>query len=106
MESKRERESGQLDAMRSGWSVGVAVPARLSDHCRHPFDVPCHRNQRPLASHRGQPARQELDLITRLMRLLTRQGLLIEEAGMSYLAEPDADDADRGLTALQAASCT
>jgi hypothetical protein len=38
--------------------------------------------------------------------LLTRQGYLIEEQGMRYLAEPDADDADRALTALQAASCT
>ncbi len=42
-------------------------------------------------------------LITRLMRLLTRQGYLVEEQGMRYLAEPDAHNA---LTALQAASCT
>jgi Putative transposase len=42
-------------------------------------------------------------IITRLMRLLTRQGYLIEEQGMSYLAEPDAHNA---LTPLQAASCT
>jgi hypothetical protein len=45
-------------------------------------------------------------IITRLMRLLTRQGLLIEEQGMTYLAEPDADNALPALTALQAASCT
>jgi hypothetical protein len=44
-----------------------------------------------------------LKIITRIMRLLTRQGLLIEEQGMSYLAEPDPDNA---LTPLQAASCT
>jgi len=37
------------------------------------------------------------------MRLLTRQGTLIEEQGMTYLAEADADLA---LTPLQAASCT
>jgi hypothetical protein len=30
-------------------------------------------------------------IITRIMRLLTRQGLLIEEQGMSYLAEPNSD---------------
>jgi acyl-CoA synthetase (AMP-forming)/AMP-acid ligase II len=42
-------------------------------------------------------------IITRILRLLTRQGLLIEEQGMSYLAEPDAHNA---LTPLQAASCT
>ena len=45
-------------------------------------------------------------IITRLMRLLTRQGYLVEEQDMRYLAEPDADDADHALTALQAASCT
>jgi Putative transposase len=37
------------------------------------------------------------------MRLLTRQGFLIEEQGMTYLAEADRD---RALTRLQAASCT
>ena len=48
-------------------------------------------------------------IITRIMRLLTRQGHLIEEQGMAlgqpltYLAEPDSDHA---LTPLQAASCT
>jgi Putative transposase/Transposase zinc-binding domain len=42
-------------------------------------------------------------IITRLMRLLMRQGWLIEEQGMTYLAEPDSDNA---LTPLQAASCT
>ena len=48
-------------------------------------------------------------IITRLMRLLTRQGHLIEEQGMAlgqplrYLAEIETDGA---LTPLQAASCT
>jgi hypothetical protein len=42
-------------------------------------------------------------IITRILRLLTRQGYLIEEQGMTYLAEPDSDHA---LTPLQAASCT
>ena len=42
-------------------------------------------------------------IITRLMRLLTRQGYLIEEQGMRYLAEIEANHA---LTPLQAASCT
>jgi hypothetical protein len=46
------------------------------------------------------------EIITRLMRLLTRHGYLVEEQAMTYLAEPDADEADRGLRALQAASCT
>ena len=37
------------------------------------------------------------------MRFLTRQGYLIEEQGMTYLAEADTD---RALAPLQAASCT
>ena len=40
-------------------------------------------------------------LITRLMKLLTRRGLLIEEQGVRYLAGIDADQA---LTPLQATS--
>ena len=42
-------------------------------------------------------------IIARLMRLLTRQGVLIEERGVRYLAGLEAD---RALTPLQAASCT
>ena len=42
-------------------------------------------------------------IIARLMRLLTRQGVLIEERGVRYLAGLEADQA---LTPLQAASCT
>lgn len=38
----------------------------------------------------------------RLMRMLTRQGYLIEEQGMTYLADISADNA---LKPLQAASC-
>jgi hypothetical protein len=37
------------------------------------------------------------------MRLLTRQGFLIEEQGMTYLAEADRESS---LLSLQAASCT
>ena len=42
-------------------------------------------------------------IITRLMRMLTRLGYLVEEEGMSYLADIDADNP---LRSLQAASCT
>ena len=42
-------------------------------------------------------------IIKRILRLLTRTGYLIEEQGMSYLAEADSDSA---LTPLQAAACT
>ena len=42
-------------------------------------------------------------IITRILRLLTRQGVLIEERGVRYLAGLEADQA---LTPLQAASRT
>src|ERR687892_1939352 len=41
-------------------------------------------------------------IIKRLMRLLTRQGYLVEEPGMTYLADTDRDTA---LAPLQAAAC-
>ena len=41
-------------------------------------------------------------IITRLLRLLTRQGHLIEEQGMTYLADIGPDSP---LSPLQAASC-
>ena len=42
-------------------------------------------------------------IITRIMRLLTKQGFLIEEQDRTYLAEADRESA---LLPLQAASCT
>ncbi|MCC7081065.1 MAG: transposase [Burkholderiales bacterium] len=42
-------------------------------------------------------------IVARLMKLLTRRGYLVEEQGMTYLADTDAD---HPLTSLQAASCT
>ena len=52
----------------------------------------------------GAELQRLLDTITaRLLKLLTRQGYLVEEQGMTYLAGIDPDDP---LTPLQAASCT
>ena len=49
-------------------------------------------------------------IISRLMKLLTRRGVLVEEeGGSSYLADADADadsDEARALRPLQAAACT
>ncbi|MGH8581481.1 MAG: hypothetical protein ACREWG_01580 [Gammaproteobacteria bacterium] len=42
-------------------------------------------------------------IIRRLMKFLTRKGFLIEEQGMSYLADTDPD---RALGPLRAAACT
>ena len=42
-------------------------------------------------------------IIQRVLKLLTRTGYLIEEQGITYLAEAESD---RALTRLQAAACT
>jgi len=56
---------------------------------------------------RAPTSEQLQDLLTRfiqrLMRLLTRLGYLVEEQGMTYLADPDPDNT---LGPLQAAACT
>jgi hypothetical protein len=55
----------------------------------------------------GAPADDELHsllqtVIVRLMKMLTRRGMLIEEMGQTYLAEPDADGEEaRTLRQLQ-----
>jgi Putative transposase len=46
-------------------------------------------------------------VIARLMKLLTRRGVLVEDMGQTYLAEPDADGEEaRTLRPLQAAAST
>ena len=57
---------------------------------------------------RALPASQSYEallsrIIQRILKLLTRTGYLIEEQGMTYLAEAESD---RALTPLQAAACT
>jgi hypothetical protein len=46
-------------------------------------------------------------VITRLMKMLTRRGVLVEDMGQTWLAEPDADgEESRTLRPLQAAAIT
>ena len=46
-------------------------------------------------------------LIACLMKMLTRRGVLVEDMGQTYLAEPDADGEEaRTLRQLQAAAIT
>jgi uncharacterized protein (DUF983 family) len=60
----------------------------------------------------GAPPDDELDallhtIIARLMKMLTRRGVLVEDVGQTYLAGPDADgEESRTLRPLQAAAIT
>ena len=60
----------------------------------------------------GAPTEDELHallhtVIARLMKMLTRRGVLIEEMGQTWLAEPDADGHEaRTLRPLQVAAIT
>ena len=48
-------------------------------------------------------------IITRLMKLLIRKGVLVEEQGQTYMTDNDGDgdsDEARVLRPLQAAACT
>ena len=46
-------------------------------------------------------------IITRMMKLLSRRGVLVEEEGLTYMADNDGDsDEARTLRPLQAAACT
>jgi len=57
-----------------------------------------------LPFYRREELQDLLDkIIVRLMKTLTRGGYLVEEQGMTYLADIDADNP---LKALHAASCT
>jgi hypothetical protein len=66
----------------------------------------------PVFVEAGAPTDDELHallhtVIARLMKMLTRRGVLVEEMGQTWLAEPDADgDEARTLRPLQAAAIT
>jgi hypothetical protein len=62
----------------------------------------------PIFDEARAPTGDELEglldkIVARLMKMLTRSGHLVEEQGMTYLADTDAD---HPLASLQAASCT
>ena len=67
-----------------------------------------HTEGEPSFEEARVPSRDELQglldkIIAQLMKMLTRLGYLVEEQGMTYLADTDADNP---LASLQAAACT
>jgi hypothetical protein len=72
----------------------------------------CGPDGAPTFVEAGAPTDDELHallqtVITRLMKMLTHRGVLIEEMGQTYMADPDVDrDEARALRPLQAAAVT
>ncbi len=72
----------------------------------------CDADGAPIFVEATAPTGDELHallqtVIARLMKLLTRRGVLVEDMGQTYLAEPDADGEEaRTLRPLQAAAIT
>jgi hypothetical protein len=72
----------------------------------------CDANGAPAFAEAGAPTDEELrallhTVIARLMKMLTRRGVLVQDLGQTWLAEPDADGEDaRTLRPLQAAAIT
>ncbi len=72
----------------------------------------CDADGAPSFIEAGAPTDDELHamlqiIIARLMKMLTRRGVLVEDLGQTYLAEPDADGEEaRTLRPLQAAAIT
>jgi len=68
----------------------------------------CDANGAPVFAEAGAPTDEELrallhTVIARLMKMLTRRGVLVQDLGQTWLAEPDADGEDaRTLRPLQA----
>ena len=72
----------------------------------------CHTEGEPVFVEVPAPTDEALQtvllkIITRMMKLLTRKGVLVEEQGQAYMADDDSDsDEARTLRPLQAAACT
>jgi len=87
---------------------GSAANLNIHLHCLVLDGVYRRTEGGPAFQKARAPTRNELEglldrIIARLMKMLTRQGHLVEEQGMTYLADIGADSP---LRSLQAASCT
>jgi hypothetical protein len=92
---------------------GSAANLNIHLHCLVLHGVyRCDADGLPVFVEAGAPTDDELQallqtVISRLMKMLTRRAVLVEEMGQTYLAEPDADgDEARTLRPLQASAIT
>ena len=105
-----QADSGAVTLMQR---FGSAANLNIHLHCRVLDGVyRCATEGEPVFVEVPAPTDEALQtvlhkIITRLMKLLTRKGVLVEEQGQTYMADDDADsDEGRTLRPLQAAACT
>jgi len=105
-----EADSGAVTPIQR---FGSAANLNIHLHCLVLDGVYRRTDGEPVFVQADSPTDEDLQallhkIITRLMKLLTRRGVRIEEeGGSSYLADAEADsDEARALRPLQAAACT
>ena len=103
-----KRASADTGAVTLIQRFGSAANLNIHLHCLVLDGVYRRTGGEPVFQAARAPSRDELaglldKIIARLLAMLTRQGYLIEEQGMTYLADIDPHNP---LTPLQAASCT
>jgi len=109
-----QADSGAVTLIQpSSWMKGSAANLNIHLHCLVLDGVyRCDTDGEPVFVEVPAPTDEALQtvlhkVITRLMKLLTRRGVLVEEQGQTYVADSDGDsDEARTLRPLQAAACT
>ena len=106
-------DEGQGGAVTLIQRFGSAANLNIHLHCLVLDGVyRCGADGAPAFIEADAPTDDELDallhtVIARLMKMLTRRGVLVEDMGQTYLAEPDTEgEESRTLRPLQAAAIT
>jgi len=107
-QSGRKRAQAHTGAVTLIQRFGSAANLNIHLHCLVLDGVYRSSAGAPVFHEARAPSGAELEtllnrIIQRIFKLLTRTGYLIEEQGMTYLAQAESD---RALTPLQAAACT
>ena len=111
--ARLEAAEGHAGAVTLIQRFGSAANLNIHLHCLVLDGVyRCGADGAPAFVEASAPTDDELHallqtVITRLMKMLTRRGVLVEDMGQTWLAEPDADgEESRTLRPLQAAAIT
>ena len=105
-------DSGAVTLIQPNLGLGSAANLNIHLHCLVLDGVYQRTDGEPLFVEVPAPTDEQLlamlhKIIGRLMKLLTRRGVLIEEQGSTYMADSDAESDDaQMLRPLQAAACT